>query len=348
MIDINICKKVLTVGTDYKNPYGGIAFLLNVYSTFFYPFNFVCTSKKSNKISKFIILLYAIFKFFYYLIFKNIEIIHIHGASYNSFYRKLIFINISYIFKKKIIYHIHGGEFHIFSKNKKIVHNTLHKCTSIIVLSEHWKKFFENNFNLSNVIILNNTCHYPLAKTKNDSANINLLYLGAINQSKGIFDLIDALNILNKEGFKNYFLHIGGQGDIKNLQNVIKKFRLENHITLYGWVNKDLKSELFSQSDIFILPSYNEGMPISILEAMSYNIPIIATNVGGIPEIVKNKYNGLLVEPKNIYGIYKSIKTLILDKELREYMKVNNKKIIIDYLPNKISSKLSSIYKEYI
>ena len=143
---------ILTIGIQYKPIKGGVAAVISEYSKIIQPFNFIATVNASNKFLKFLVLLKAIVLFLYYMLFKrNIKIIHIHGASYASFWRKSVFIIIGKLFRKKIIYHIHGAEFALFSqKHSRSVQFILSKCDCIIALSESWKKFFEDNFNCNN------------------------------------------------------------------------------------------------------------------------------------------------------------------------------------------------------
>ena len=92
------------------------------------------------------------------------------------------------------------------------------------------------------------------------------------------------------------------------------------YLTCLGFIRGDEKKEIFTQSDIFLLPTYREGFPNSLIEAMSHGIPVVTTNVGSIPEIVSDKTDGFLVEPGHIDEIAKSLETLIRDSHLRKAM----------------------------
>lgn len=349
MIDKEICRKILVVGADYKNPKGGIAYVLNAYSKFYSEFNFITTSKGSNKLVKLFVLINALIKYFIFLIFFRIKVVHIHGASYNSFYRKKIFIDIAKIFQKKIIYHIHGAEFHLFMRQNPKVKKTLIKCDQIVVLSNFWKTYFEQEVSLANVSIINNICHYPRhIQSADRNEYIDLLFLGQVGIRKGIFDLINAIaadDFLRESAIK---LHIGGGGNIKELNQLINNLRLEQKIEYHGWVSGSEKEMLLSMADIYVLPSYNEGLPISVLEAMSYGMPIISSPVGGIPEVVINDYNGILVEPGNIIEISDAIKKIIMNKDKLKNMGINSLDLVKPYLPNQVECSLIKLYKEVL
>ncbi len=344
-----ICKKVLTVGVDYKTPKGGIAYVLNAYSKFYKPFNFVTTSKGNSKVTKLFVLILAIFKYMVYMVLPSIKIVHIHGASYNSFYRKRIFINIAYVFGKKIIYHIHGAEFHLFISKNPEVSKTLKKCNEIVVLSKYWKKYFEEQIGLSNVSIINNICHYPKPILSIDKRKyLNLLFLGQIGVRKGVFDAIQAIgkdDVLRNAEIK---LHIGGGGDVAELKRLIMNLNLEEKIVYHGWVSGEEKESLLSAADIYILPSFNEGLPISILEAMSYSLPIISSPVGGIPEVVINDVNGILVKPGNTEEIAKAIKLIMNDKTKLINMGNKSLDLVKPYLPNQVEESLIKLYRRVL
>lgn len=347
-INSELSSKVLTIGCYFKNPKGGIAQVLKNYSNIFEKFNFISTTKATSKFSNSLTLLNALFQFLLKMIFnKNIKIIHIHGSSYNSFYRKRIFINIAKLFNKKIIYHIHSGEFKIFTeKNKAKVTKTLNKCDAIIALSESWKSYF-NSLGYNNVSIIPNIISYPNLKHKNKSSIINLLFLGFLVEGKGIFDILEVFKI-NYERYKNKLhLYIGGNGDSDKVVSYIRDNNLNDIVTFCGWVSGNKKNELLNNCNIYILPSYNEGLPISILEAMSYSMPIISTNVGGIPEIVNEK-NGILIQPGDKKALQEAIK-YFLENPIEIKTKGEVSKYMVNcHLPDNVSRKLSMVYSKFL
>jgi glycosyltransferase involved in cell wall biosynthesis len=344
MIPEKISSKILTISVAYKKPKGGIAQVVNVYATFFEKFNHITTTKRKSKIGKVIDLLTAIFRTIYFLAFKNIKIVHIQGASYNSFWRKRIFIKLSNLFHKKVIYHIHGGKFQAFYKeNKKVVQNTILKCDTIIALSGYWKNFFET-IGHPNVQVVENVIEKP--KNINASANgySNFLFLGHLNQDKGIFDLLEVISSC-KDKYKNKLrLFIGGSGETVKLNGIIKSKELNEIIKFEGWVSGEKKCKLLSNTDVYILPSYNEGLPISILEAMSYKLPIISTPVGGIPEVVEDGKNGLLIEPGNQHQLKEAINKLLGNSKLRKEMGEASFKRVQNHFPDQVEKKLTDIY----
>lgn len=137
-----------------------------------------------------------------------------------------------------------------------------------------------------------------LPKERNDAFMYHLCTTGTVCQRKGQYLIIEAINRLESERKKQIHLSLFGSGpDLGILEERVKEYGMEDQVTFYGNVsNSDIHDKL-CQEDIFILMSNNEGLPISIIEAMRAGLPVISTPIAGIPEQVEPLYNGLLVEP---------------------------------------------------
>ena len=148
------------------------------------------------------------------------------------------------------------------------------------------------------------------------------LFLGRIGERKGAYDLIETVKNIKNEGIKIKIL-MAGDGEIQKAKDIIKKENIEDSIEILGWIDNKQKEEYLKSSDFYILPSYDEGMPMSVLEAMSYSLPVITTDVGGIPEIVRMKKNGIMVKPGNKDEIKNAIKKIIENNEFRKEISEN-------------------------
>ena len=353
MIKKEICERVLTIGPSWINPKGGIAQVLNTYAkTLYQPFNFVVTTKGGNFPKVLLQFLIAICVFFAKILHKNCKIVHIHSASYKSFYRKQVFIYIAKALGKKVVLHIHGAELKNFADiHHKRVRRTLAKCDTIIVLSQSWKDWFEQEFKHPNIIVIKNVIDVPVKKQKtliDTNHRFSLLFLGILGQRKGIYDLLEVINKYKCEFEGKLLLIIGGNGEVESVIDYIRKNSLENIVHYKGWVSGTEKIKLFNSVDSLILPSYNEGLPISIIEAMSYGLPIISTPVGGIPEIVSNGENGLLVKPGNQEELYQAIRLLMDDARLLENMGRVSKQKAKGHLPENVGKELCLMYEQLL
>lgn len=342
-------KCIITLGPYYQIPQGGIAQVLNCYSTSIYTnFKHIPTNGGSNILSKIGVFITSIFKLVFSLLCdKNIEALHIHSASGTDFIRNTIYIRLGFLFGKKIILHMHGGGFkEYYFNNTRFVKSNLNKVNCIITLSNYWKSFFTEQLKYQNVYIVHNIIPKAQRSEKKDYNIFNLLYLGHIYPKKGIFDLVTLLLKYRKEYVGKLRLHIGGGlFDEDILRKIIKENNLEDIITFHGWVSGVSKIELLNNANAYILPSYAEGVPISILEAMSYNLPIISTRVGGIPSIVNEK-NGFLIEPGNIQEMKWAIDQLLQSKSLQKKLGDKSYEYSLSYQAENVIKELEAIYNK--
>ena len=347
MIKEEFCRKILFLGIDYSAR-GGVAAVESAYKSFIHPFNFISTVCDGSKLRKILILIIAIFKFVFFLLFKECKIVHVHGASNASFWRKRIFINIAKVFGKKIVYHIHGGGFEKFTNNhEKSVRKTLNKCDCIVALSEYWKDYFTQTLDCKSVFVIKNVIPAPQIDRKPHKKFV-LLFMGLLVKEKGIYDLVEILGEYKNEYKDNLELIIGGNGNDKILNEAIVSRNVESFVHYVGWVSGQKKNDLFNTADAYILPSYIEGVPISILEAMSYGLPIISTRVGGIPEIVSEGKNGLLFDAGDKKSMKECIDIMLENKDMRTAMGENSSKMCKEHLPDHVSNQLEALYRSLL
>lgn len=256
----------------------------------------------------------------------QVDILHIHFSERGSTLRLSILTLIAMAFRKPVIMHAHGCEFHTFHASlpqgiKPLLNWILQKSSYLIALSESWKEFYINHCDLTEeqVVVLPNPVEIPenVPDRTNSHKKINIVFLGRIGKRKGVFDLLEACAELAPEHQEKSELILAGIGEIEEASNLVEKLYLKQHITFAGWVDPDGRSELLSNADVFVLPSYNEGLPMALLEAMSWGLPVVTTPVGGIPELVTHQENGLLVNPGDVEQLAEALKLLITNESRR-------------------------------
>lgn len=351
MIDEKIASSILTVGCSFHHPMGGIAQVMYNYDRYVFPiFKTIENSGGNNKLYKFGKAIWSLLLMVMKLaVDKKIQIVHIHTASYNSFRRSVWHVKLAKLFKKKVIIHIHGGGFkEYYETNPQWITSNLNCADALITLSDMWKEYFEKVTCYPKIFVVENIVPEPVFKEslKHDD-KFHFLFLGLITEEKGIFDLIDVLHEYNDDFKGNLVLHIGGNGKIQKLIKLIDAYNLGDIVKYEGFVTGAEKESLLKNCDAFILPSYIEGLPVSILEAMSYGKPILTTPVGGIPEMVKNNDNGILFSPGDSENIRKAICELLFNRTRVEKMGRKSLQYIRPCLPSNISKKLESIYQIY-
>lgn len=345
---MNIFDKVLFVGPDI-NGKGGIASVLQAYKLNIKSFQYAPTNSHKGSIVGYFVLFFLLLKLPFIRLFTHTKIVHIHAAMGKSFVRKSIIIFISHLLGFKIVFHSHGGSAKEYYARRGIrnIKNTLDKCDAIIVLSDYWKKYYETTFGYKNVVVINNIVSH--GNPHNELTGIiNLLFLGVINEAKGIFDLVNTIG--NHKDFLSGKIHltICGDGENNKIIERIRYHKIDDIVQFYGWVSGHEKDRMIENCNIVILPSYIEGVPITLLEAMAYGKPVISTTVGGIPSIIHNGVNGFITEPGNKEAIFNAIKHYINNPDDLITHGNNGLEIVKDYYPETVTTQLEILYKTII
>jgi glycosyltransferase involved in cell wall biosynthesis len=169
-----------------------------------------------------------------------------------------------------------------------------------------------------------------------------ILFVGSLRPVKGVEYLIEAMSFLINKNTK--LLLVGDGEKRRSLESLAKNFSLSNNVVFVGKVANDAIPKYMAAADILVLPSLSEGFPNTLLEAMASGLPIIATNITGIHEIVKDGENGFLVEPKNPEDIADRITKLLDDAPLREIISHNNKEKSKQFSWSHIVDIIESVY----
>jgi glycosyltransferase involved in cell wall biosynthesis len=262
-------------------------------------------------------------------------------------------ILISRLFKKRMILHIHGGE---FSMNKKlpfwikyILKFNFYGETPKIVLSPFDKDFLEEKLSCTKIFVLPNCADLSDACNFNRTLSKNkipiLLFMGRISFNKGIEFIFHALESLKKQNYNFKFI-MAGKGPEEKLY--VKRFSdlLGEDFTFEGVVSGIKKTELLKNSNIFLLPSFFEGLPMALIESMSFGLVPITTNVGSIKYLIKNDLNGIIVNKYSSEEITSAIIKISDDKEYAQKLSKNARDYIFtNYDSKKYISRLNEIYK---
>lgn len=271
--------------------------------------------------------------------FKRYDVVYLNvGISLRDFLRYSPYMISSIIKREPYIIHTHGstfGKMYNAQNNfiKCILRYLCSKASTIVVLGDSLINKFEGIVDLEKIEICQNgvesqfraTPYEIEQKINRDRSNrINLLFLTNIMRAKGILELMDMFDTLPE----HYTLYIAGgiESDLEiasKFNAFIERHRTSGRVVWHGVVQGEVKRKLFLISDIFILPSKNEGQPISILEAYSMGCCVVTDqSVGGISDIFKDGVNGVSIDHKSPHSIAKGVKSCNLDS-LARYMRFN-------------------------
>jgi len=250
-----------------------------------------------------------------------------------------------------LVLHIHGGGFATFlntdNKLKKIgIIYLLRLADVIICLSTLKADEIKPYLAEEKIVTINNPSLFSTVKSQNRLSNeIIILFSGWIEKEKGVFDLIDAFANVQNE-YNNCKLIIAGKGRIEEGKELAERLGLQDKIVFTGWLQQNEMKKALGSADIFCLPSYCEGVPMSIIEAMAYSLPVVTTPVGGIPDLIIPGKTGLFAQPGNKKELAHKISLLIKNQELRSSMGKNAKVFVDEHCSIKrISAKLNLLYE---
>lgn len=314
-----------------------------------------CDGSKAKKLLKGIS---GYFCFLAEMIMFRPDIIHIHSSFGPSFYRKIPFIYMAAWAKKPIINHIHGADFDEFytkasEKKRKLIKKIYLKCDRLIALSDEWKDNLSQIVPASHITVIENYSNVheeAFAERQRRKTNNTVLFLGEIGKRKGCYDIPDVVEKV-AAAIPDVCFVLAGDGadeDKSAIKSLLKAKGVEKNVIFPGWVRDLQKDELLRKSDVFFLPSYNEGMPMSVLDAMGYGLPIVSTNVGGIPKIVREEMNGFCFRPGECDRMANAIISLLKNENLLNgYSQVSYDIICKEYSRSIHLKKIDSLYRTY-
>ena len=268
------------------------------------------------------------FKIVYSLFKKNhYDLIHTHG-----YFADIVGIPMARLFRLPSISTCHGF---IFNTWKYRLYNSLdflalRLCDRVMAVSEGIKTdLVKHGVNQSRISIIQNaveSCYtdesaieYRAEKRRLFSIQEHEMLLGftgRLSQEKGLRYLIEACFLLNQAGLPTKVLIIGDGPQRKELEKLAISKNLRQQVLFVGF-QKDVHNWL-PAVDAFVLPSVTEGTPMSLLEAMSWGLPVVASDVGGIPQIIDSEKNGVLVPPRQPERIKEAIYRLYINKDFRK------------------------------
>jgi glycosyltransferase involved in cell wall biosynthesis len=286
---------------------------------------------------------------------KDIDVVHIHASFGSSFYRKLLFFWLAKMLRNKTIFHIHSSKFEFYYDNRnpitrRLIGHVLKKSDAAVVLADVWKRQLLESFpavDPANVVVLRNPIALSTMAVSHDrpeSGTRTVLFLGLLIPTKGLSDLVQAAETVGKRALNVHFAICGEGPERQNLQRLIDEMGLSETVSLVGWVEDSAKTTWLTESYIFVLPSYKEGMPVAILEAMAFGLPVVSTRIAAIPEIIQEGKEGFLVEPGDIEGLSDRVIRLLEDKELWRAMSVNAQQKVKEYSATRIADQWIHLY----
>jgi glycosyltransferase involved in cell wall biosynthesis len=322
---------MVMLGTS-PNTRGGIASVVSTYRAGglfdFVRIRYVATHVDGTRLAKGWRFICAVAELTVQLMLGRVAAVHAHVSSSASFWRKSMLLLLCRRFGLPTIFHLHSGRFAEWASPSRgsgirqwWIRNTLESSSMVVVLTPTWATWIKEYAPHANVVVLGNPVSVPVAMPPDDqrasfSGPGRVLFLGWIYDFKGCYDLLKSWAMF-REHCPGWRLAVGGKGEVDNFLAEAERLGVREDIDFLGWVTGDDKDRELRRADIFVLPSYREGMPVSVLEAMAYGVSVIATPVGGVPDMMTPGVHGLWVQPGDITGMSDRLVQLAQSAELR-------------------------------
>ncbi len=256
--------------------------------------------------------------------FPRTDVVHLHGSVRLSLFRKSAFIWLARLMRCRVIYHFHAPQtvfetaFARSGLERWYALAVLRQCDAIVVLSDSWETIVRKALPDARIVVIYNPVmdtDRPVADNRADSADV--LYLAHLIRRKGFDDLIKAF-VEVVEQVPRARLVFCGSGETEYARELARELGILDNLVFHGWIEESEIAGALSTAAVFCLPSYDEGLPMGILEAMSSGVAVVTTPVGGVPDVLTHEHNALLVQPGDIPDLGKQLARLLLDSELRQ------------------------------
>lgn len=353
-----VCHSVLMVGTDLAG-IGGIRTVVEGYieAGLFDEIDctYVTTHRPGSRWTKITAALSGWAQVAVRLVTLDAPLVHVHLSSNASFWRKAVVCLLARLARRPYLLHAHGSEFVQFYEARgplarAVVRLVLAKAHLVLALSETWRESLARISPRARIEVLRNAVPLPPPDDLRRSEHREpiLLFLGEMARHKGVFELAHAFARVTATFPRLKLVYSGTGAALEEVRRLGTELELDGRMACTGWVELEGKRAALAGATIFVLPSYVEGMPMALLEAMAWGLPVIATPVGGVPEMLIQEVNGLLVAPGDIDALTAAITRLMGDPSLRSRLAAAARETIATrFSLNAAVERLLDIYRRF-
>ncbi|MGI6502371.1 MAG: GT4 family glycosyltransferase PelF [Candidatus Methanoculleus thermohydrogenotrophicum] len=232
--------------------------------------------------------------------------------------------------------------------SKTIIKN----ANSVIALTEDMKRAMQAIYNRDITIVPNGIdlkeyiSELPVQNV--EGAEKRILFVGRLHPVKGIQYLLGAMSIVHRELPEAKLILVGDGEEREHLETLTDNLGIRECVEFAGRVPHERVKDYMNQAEVFVLSSLSEGFPVTILEAMACGLPIVATRVGGIPDIIEDGTNGYLVDTMNQEQLAEALLKLLQDEKLRRDISGNNREKAKKYRWDAVAATLEGIYQKSV
>jgi glycosyltransferase involved in cell wall biosynthesis len=281
------------------------------------------------------------------------EILHLQVSERLSFFRKGTLLLLGRLLRMRIVLHHHGAELIPFYRDAKPITKRFVRWVAMqadvnIVLGEVWRRFLIEELGIpeSRIEIRLNAAEDMKGRRRADPSNrLKLLLPANLSPRKGVSELLQAVSQLSSEGMP-VTLTLAGGGQIDRYQEEASRLGIADRCTFTGWISGQSFRDLFLSHGALVLPSHNEGFPMTIIEALSAGLPVITTRVGSIPEVLRHEFTCIFVATKDVIELSAGIRRIANSPGLADELAANGRELYDRVFS--IESYMNNLFRDYL
>ncbi|MDF2977056.1 MAG: putative glycosyltransferase [Actinomycetospora sp.] len=252
------------------------------------------------------------------LVVRRPDLLHVHASAAGSFVRKALVAWAAYALRVPVVLHVHSGRFHLFHDRaprpvRAVIRATLERADVVIALGGLMRRRLARIAPGARLVALPNPVAAAPVTLRAAGSAPHVVFLGRIWDKKGAFDLLEAWAKAVSDAPAGTRVTLAGDGEHDRARETARDLGVAGSVTVHDWLSADGVAALLADADVLALPSENEGQPMVVLEAMSRGLAVLATHVGGIPELVTHDVEGLLVPPHDVPALADALGVLLAD-----------------------------------
>lgn len=266
----------------------------------------------------------------------KIGLLHIHMSERLSVLRKGTIVHLGKAFGIPVVLHLHGADFADYCRSLpeprlQKLRKMIGKANAVVTLGKFWHDFVRDELHVDpqRITILHNAVPGPETVAERNSTPCRFLFLGVVCERKGVPTLLSALADPRMAEL-DWRIDVAGNGEVDFYKSEAVRLGIDHRVRFLGWMNEQGAKRLLEQSDVLVLPSRNEGLPMAILEAMAYGLPIVSTPVGSIADAVIDGDNGFLTPVGDGRSLATALASLAGDAQLRRRMGAHARQRYLD------------------
>ena len=284
----------------------------------------------------------------------RVVLLHVHAAERGSVLRKAAFVYLGGVLGVPCIVHMHGARFVEFYDDapfvvRRAVTHAFRRARRFVVLGSAWERYFVETVGLDRgrVVVVRNAVPDPGAAAERPATHeCRLAFVGALVERKGLGELIEALAAPFMLGL-SWHLDVAGNGDPASWRQRASDLGIASRITFHGWLDGAGVQRLLAASDVLVLPSRAEGLPMVVIEAMAHGLPVLCTPVGTVEDAVTDGVNGLLVPPRDIEALADALARLVADPGLRRSLgRAGRERFLAEFGIARLNDHLARVFAE--